>query len=103
MEAFSTPRVNQQYLDSFTNQTVRLVGKVVQLRGEEATIDSNGMVTCFLTRVSLNPSDRIFRAPGAWVRACITLKTEAQMRRADGGRAQYGRARDYVGAAANDS
>lgn len=53
MEALSTPRVNQQYLDSFTNQTVRLVGKVVQLRGEEATIDSNGMVTCFLTRVSL--------------------------------------------------
>lgn len=52
MESISTPRVNQQYLDSFTNQTVRVVGKVVQLRGEEATVDANGMVTCFLTRVS---------------------------------------------------
>lgn len=52
-EAISTPRINSPYLDSFTNQTIRLVGKVVQLRGGMATIDSQGHVTAHLNRVSL--------------------------------------------------
>lgn len=51
-ESMATPRVNCQYLDNFTNQTVRLIGKVVQLRGDEATIDSQGNVTARLNRVS---------------------------------------------------
>jgi len=51
-EASSTPRINSQYLDSFTNQIVRLVGKVVQLRGEQATIDAGGNVTAHLNRDS---------------------------------------------------
>jgi len=51
-EAISTPRINFTYLDSFTNQTVRLVGKVVQLRGEQATIDASGNVTAHLNRDS---------------------------------------------------
>jgi replication factor A3 len=50
-EPVSTPRVNSHYLDSFTNQTVRLVGKVVQLRGEKAIIFSQGHVTAHLNRV----------------------------------------------------
>lgn len=51
-EAIATPRVDSQYLDNFRNQTVRLVGKVTQLRGEQATIDSNGPVIAHLNRVS---------------------------------------------------
>jgi len=51
-EAVATPRINSQYLDSFTNQTVRIVGKVVQLRGEQATIDAGGNVTAHLNRDS---------------------------------------------------
>lgn len=50
-EPISTPRINFSYLDSFTNRTVRLIGKVVQLRGEEATIDAGGQVTAHLNRV----------------------------------------------------
>jgi len=51
-EALATPRINSQYLDSFTNQTVRMVGKVTQLRGEQATIDASGNVTAHLNRDS---------------------------------------------------
>ena len=50
-EAMVTPRINATYLDNFTNQTVRLVGKVVQLRGEQVTVDSMGNVTAHLNRV----------------------------------------------------
>jgi replication factor A3 len=52
-EAISTPRINFSYLDSFTNRTVRLIGKVIQLRGEEATIDAGGHVTAHLNRVRI--------------------------------------------------
>lgn len=51
-EAIATPRINASYLDSFTNKTVRLIGKVTQLRGETALIDSKGTVTAQLNRVS---------------------------------------------------
>ncbi len=51
-ESISTPRVNSAYLEMFTNKTVRLIGKVTQLRGEQATIDSMGNVTAHLNRVS---------------------------------------------------
>lgn len=51
-EAIATPRINSSYLDSFTNQTVRMIGKVVQLRGEQAIIDAGGNITAHLTRVS---------------------------------------------------
>ena len=50
-ESISTPRITSAYLDSFTNRTVRLTGKVVQLRGEQATIDCEGIVTAHLNRV----------------------------------------------------
>ena len=47
-----TPRITSQYLDSFTGKTIRIVGKVTQLRGTTATIDSEGAVTLVLNHVS---------------------------------------------------
>lgn len=49
-EPISTPRITSTYLDSFTNRTIRIVGKVTQLRGEQATIDSDGNFTAQLNR-----------------------------------------------------
>ncbi|EKD19553.1 uncharacterized protein L3040_002568 [Drepanopeziza brunnea f. sp. 'multigermtubi'] len=46
----STPRITAPYLDAFTNRTIRLTGRVMQLRGESATIDSDGVVTAHLNR-----------------------------------------------------
>ncbi|KAI9814283.1 MAG: hypothetical protein M1826_002303 [Phylliscum demangeonii] len=40
-EDIATPRVSAAYLSSFTNQTVRIIGRVVQLRGEQAIIDTS--------------------------------------------------------------
>ena len=48
-----TPRISAQYLEQFTHQTIRILGKVTQLRGETATIDSNGEVVVHLNRVSV--------------------------------------------------
>lgn len=47
-----TPRINAQYLEQFSQRTVRFVGKVVQLRGDEATIDAGGQIVLHLNRVS---------------------------------------------------
>ena len=52
MASEATPRINAKYLDSFTNQIVRILGKVVSLRGETATIDANGSINVHLNRVS---------------------------------------------------
>lgn len=46
-----TPRITQSYLEQFTNKTVRLVGKVTQLRGDTATLDAGGAITVALNRV----------------------------------------------------
>lgn len=51
MASEATPRINAKYLESFTNQTVRILGKVVALRGETATIDANGTINVYLNRV----------------------------------------------------
>jgi len=48
----ATPRITAPYLENFQNQTVRLLGKVVQLRGEHATVDAGGQINVILTRVS---------------------------------------------------
>lgn len=50
-ETLTTPRITSPYLNSFTSRTVRMVGKVTQLRGDEATIESDGAVTVILNRV----------------------------------------------------
>ncbi|KAF2429251.1 replication factor A protein 3 [Tothia fuscella] len=46
----STPRISSQYLENFQHQTVRVVGKITQLRGESATMDANGSITLQLNR-----------------------------------------------------
>ena len=48
----ATPRITAPYLEQFSHQTVRILGKVRQLRGEQATIDAGGQVSVFLNRVS---------------------------------------------------
>ncbi|KAG8530415.1 uncharacterized protein KY384_004917 [Bacidia gigantensis] len=50
MASEATPRVNAKYLETFTNQTVRILGKVTSLRGELATIDAQGSVNVTLNR-----------------------------------------------------
>ncbi|KAI9816784.1 MAG: hypothetical protein M1827_001429 [Pycnora praestabilis] len=47
-----TPRVNAHYLETFQGQTVRILGKVTQLRGEQATVDAGGNITVILNRDS---------------------------------------------------
>ncbi|KAM5379442.1 hypothetical protein ACJZ2D_003950 [Fusarium nematophilum] len=49
-EQMATPRVTSTYLDSFVGRVVMLVGKVTQLRGDQATLDSEGTVTVLLNR-----------------------------------------------------
>ncbi|CAD6444066.1 47fd00dc-1b66-4a3c-a15a-1d59ef50c4cd [Sclerotinia trifoliorum] len=51
-ETPSTPRITSPYLNSFTSRTVRMVGQVTQLRGEQASIDCDGPVTLILSRDS---------------------------------------------------
>ena len=51
MASEATPRIHAKYLDSFTNQIVRILGKVVSLRGDTATIDANGSINLHLNRV----------------------------------------------------
>jgi len=46
----ATPRLTSPHLEHFTNRTIRLIGKVTQLRGETATLDSDGSVTAILNR-----------------------------------------------------
>lgn len=52
----STPRINASYLENFQGSRVRLVGKVVQLRGDTAVVDSGGQITLVLNRVGLSLS-----------------------------------------------
>lgn len=47
----ATPRINAQYLEQFTHQTVRILGKVTDLSGEQATLDAQGRITLHLNRV----------------------------------------------------
>jgi replication factor A3 len=46
-----TPRITAQYLETFQDRVVRIVGKVTQLRGTQVTIDSNGPVVLRFTGV----------------------------------------------------
>ncbi|KAK7419728.1 hypothetical protein QQZ08_010741 [Neonectria magnoliae] len=47
-EQLCTPRITASYLDNFVGRVVMLVGKVTQLRGTQATLDSDGTVTVLL-------------------------------------------------------
>ncbi|KAB2573832.1 putative ssdna binding protein ssb3 protein [Lasiodiplodia theobromae] len=48
--AEQTPRISAPYLEKFTHRTVRILGKVTQLRGEQATIDAGGSINLHLNR-----------------------------------------------------
>ncbi|TKA29279.1 hypothetical protein B0A50_03789 [Salinomyces thailandicus] len=48
--AETTPRITAPYLEQFSHATVRILGKVRQLRGEQATIDANGNIEVRLNR-----------------------------------------------------
>jgi hypothetical protein len=54
MEGTATPRVTASYLSSYIGKNVIVVGKVIQLRGDEATLDAEGTINAHLNRVSLN-------------------------------------------------
>ncbi len=51
MEQTSTPRITCSYLDSYVGRNVTIVGKVAQLRGDTALLDSDGNITAHLNRV----------------------------------------------------
>jgi replication factor A3 len=50
MEAIANPRITCPYLNSYVGKSVIVVGKVIQLRGEEAIIDADGNITAHLNR-----------------------------------------------------
>ncbi|PHH93352.1 hypothetical protein CDD83_5906 [Cordyceps sp. RAO-2017] len=49
-EQMCSPRITAQYLDSLVGRLVTLVGKVTQLRGDQATVDADGTITVVLNR-----------------------------------------------------
>ncbi|RKF58471.1 Replication factor A protein 3, partial [Erysiphe neolycopersici] len=63
-ELIYTPRITSSHLDSFTNRTVRLLGKVMQLRGDTAIVDSDGNVTLHLNREAHLTVGHIFEVIG---------------------------------------
>ncbi|KAF1962233.1 replication factor A protein 3 [Byssothecium circinans] len=50
MDHPQTPRILAPHLQTFQHKLVRMVGKVVQLRGEMAIIDAGGNVDVILNR-----------------------------------------------------
>jgi replication factor A3 len=50
METAATPRVTATYLASYIGKNVIVVGKVIQLRGDEATLDADGTINAQLNR-----------------------------------------------------
>ena len=58
-DAIAAPRITATSLDAFVNKHVSIVGKVTQLRGDQATIDADGVVTILLNRVGFLPMQRL--------------------------------------------
>lgn len=52
MDHPQTPRILAPHLSQFQHRIVRILGKVVQLRGETAVIDAGGNVDIVLNRDS---------------------------------------------------
>ncbi|KAF1983923.1 replication factor A protein 3 [Aulographum hederae CBS 113979] len=46
----ATPRITASFLDQFAHQTVRILGKVTELRGDQATVDAGGAISVVLNR-----------------------------------------------------
>lgn len=57
MDHPQTPRVLQPHLSSFQHRIVRVLGKVVQLRGENAVVDAGGQIDVILNRVRISNPD----------------------------------------------
>jgi len=51
MDAPQTPRILAPHLENFQYKLVRVLGKVVDLRGETAVLDAGGNIELILTRV----------------------------------------------------
>ncbi|KAI9687937.1 MAG: hypothetical protein M1822_002019 [Bathelium mastoideum] len=60
----ATPRVTAPYLESFLHRTVRILGKVIQLRGDQATVDSGGQINVILSRDSHFVPNHFFEVVG---------------------------------------
>jgi len=45
------PRINAAYLEQFVNQTVRIVGRVSDVREDSAIVDAKGPIKLLLGRV----------------------------------------------------
>ncbi|KAL2262798.1 hypothetical protein VTK26DRAFT_9437 [Humicola hyalothermophila] len=50
MDTASSPRITCGYLNSYVGKNVIVVGKVIQLLGDEALIDADGNITIHLHR-----------------------------------------------------
>lgn len=55
MDHPQTPRILAPHLSAFQHRIVRIVGKVIQLRGETAIIDAGGHIDVILNRVLIIP------------------------------------------------
>lgn len=53
MDHPQTPRILAPHLSAFQHKIVRVLGKVVQLRGDTAIIDADGQIEISLNRVSV--------------------------------------------------
>ncbi|KAG9252880.1 replication factor A protein 3 [Emericellopsis atlantica] len=49
-DQIEAPRVTARLLDNFIGRHVRIVGQVIELRGDQAVINSDGAVTILLNR-----------------------------------------------------
>lgn len=59
MDHPQTPRILAPHLSSFQHRIVRMLGTVVQLRGDTAVIDAGGNVDIILNRVSVSRLDNL--------------------------------------------
>lgn len=61
--AETTPRITAKYLEQFQGRTVRIVGMVIQLRGDAATVDAGGQINVLLNRVMTLNKNRLPTLP----------------------------------------
>ena len=68
----ATPRVTMPLLEQFQHRTVRILGRVTQLRGEQAAIDAGGQISLHLNRVC---DGFVFCSSKSLACECISLLT----------------------------
>jgi hypothetical protein len=77
MDHPQTPRILAPHLSSFQHRIVRILGKVVQLRGESAIIDAGGHVDVILNRVHTPSFFHSSGALGSFLRSAAPQKMRA--------------------------